>query len=425
MMVDVVMPKMGESITEGTIIEWKKSIGDKINKDEVLLEISTDKVDSDIPSPSSGTVVEIIAQVNETIPVGEVIARISDSGKININKETKKNNNDVSDQPSDDIEEKSIKEEIVYRPKPRDYSNKRFYSPLVKNIAKIENISIKELDLINGTGKDGRVNKSDIIKFIKNKNLNPEVKLDKELSNQTNVKMSDDVQPMSRMRKKIADHMLQSVQISPHVYSTSEVDVTNLVEIRKSFKDKFLNDTGVPLTYTPMIIDATIKAIRDYPLMNASLDNDKIINHRNINMGIAVALKDNNLIVPVISSADEKNFLGLARSSYDLANRSRNNSLNPEEVFGSTFTVTNPGVFGGLFGMGIINQPNVAILTIGAIKKRPIVKETEFGDSIVVRHMMYITLGYDHRLIDGAYGTKFISRIVEVLEGYNKDRIVI
>tara|TARA_B100000029_G_scaffold180756_2_gene178485 strand:- start:458 stop:1735 length:1278 start_codon:yes stop_codon:yes gene_type:complete len=425
MMVDVVMPKMGESITEGTIIEWKKSIGDKINKDEVLLEISTDKVDSDIPSPSSGTVVEIIAQVNETIPVGEVIARISDSGKININKETKKNNNDVSDQPSDDIEEKSIKEEIVYRPKPRDYSNKRFYSPLVKNIAKIENISIKELDLINGTGKDGRVNKSDIIKFIKNKNLNPEVKLDKELSNQTNVKMSDDIQPMSRMRKKIADHMLQSVQISPHVYSTSEVDVTNLVEIRKSFKDKFLNDTGVPLTYTPMIIDATIKAIRDYPLMNASLDNDKIINHRNINMGIAVALKDNNLIVPVISSADEKNFLGLARSSYDLANRSRNNSLNPEEVFGSTFTVTNPGVFGGLFGMGIINQPNVAILTIGAIKKRPIVKETEFGDSIVVRHMMYITLGYDHRLIDGAYGTKFISRIVEVLEGYNKDRIVI
>ena len=425
MMVDVVMPKMGESITEGTIIEWKKSIGDKINKDEVLLEISTDKVDSDIPSPSSGTVVEIIAQVNETIPVGEVIARISDSGKININKETKKNNNDVSDQPSDDIEEKSIKEEIVYRPKPRNYSNKRFYSPLVKNIAKIENISIKELDLINGTGKDGRVNKSDIIKFIKNKNLNPEVKLDKELSNQTNVKMSDDIQPMSRMRKKIADHMLQSVQISPHVYSTSEVDVTNLVEIRKSFKDKFLNDTGVPLTYTPMIIDATIKAIRDYPLMNASLDNDKIINHRNINMGIAVALKDNNLIVPVISSADEKNFLGLARSSYDLANRSRNNSLNPEEVFGSTFTVTNPGVFGGLFGMGIINQPNVAILTIGAIKKRPIVKETEFGDSIVVRHMMYITLGYDHRLIDGAYGTKFISRIVEVLEGYNKDRIVI
>ena len=425
MMVDVVMPKMGESITEGTIIEWKKSIGDKINKDEVLLEISTDKVDSDIPSPSSGTVVEIIAQVNETIPVGEVIARISDSGKININKETKKNNNDVSDQPSDDIEEKSIKEEIVYRPKARDYSNKRFYSPLVKNIAKIENISIKELDLINGTGKDGRVNKSDIIKFIKNKNLNPEVKLDKELSNQTNVKMSDDIQPMSRMRKKIADHMLQSVQISPHVYSTSEVDVTNLVEIRKSFKDKFLNDTGVPLTYTPMIIDATIKAIRDYPLMNASLDNDKIINHRNINMGIAVALKDNNLIVPVISSADEKNFLGLARSSYDLANRSRNNSLNPEEVFGSTFTVTNPGVFGGLFGMGIINQPNVAILTIGAIKKRPIVKETEFGDSIVVRHMMYITLGYDHRLIDGAYGTKFISRIVEVLEGYNKDRIVI
>ena len=425
MMIDVVMPKMGESITEGTILEWKKSIGDKITKDEVLLEISTDKVDSDIPSPSSGTVVEIIAQVNETIPVGEVIARISDSSKININQETEKNNNDVSDQPLDDIKEKIFKEETVYKPKNRDYSNKKFYSPLVKNIAKIENISIEELDLINGSGKDGRVNKMDVIQFIKNKNLNPEIKLKKELSSQSSVKMSDDIQPMSRMRKKVAEHMLQSIQISPHVYSTSEVDVTNLVEIRKLFKDKFLNDTGVPLTYTPMIIDATIKAIRDFPLINASLENDEIINHRNVNMGVAVALKDNNLIVPVISSADEKNFLGLARSSYDLANRSRNNSLNPEEVFGSTFTVTNPGVFGGLFGMGIINQPNVAILTIGAIKKRPVVKETEFGDSIVVRHMMYITLGYDHRLIDGAYGTKFISRIVEVLESYNKDRIIV
>ena len=423
-MVDVVMPKMGESITEGTILEWKKKIGDSISKDETLLEISTDKVDSEIPSPASGTIIEIIAQINETIPVGDIIARIgSDDEKLDTSlKESPK---------SEPTSKPEIKQTEATTPDPIQtseaiISQKRFYSPLVKSIAKKEGISQEELDSLSGSGKNGRVNKQDILSYLNNKTETVQTdKIEPDLVQKPQIikPMSDTVETMSRMRKKIADHMVQSVHTSPHVHTTVEADVTNLVNIRSEYNESFKNRSGVSLTYTPMILDACIRTIQGFPLMNASLDGDNIIHHRNINMGVAVALPDDNLIVPVIHSSEEKNFLGLARSTADLANRARENKLSPDEIFGSTFTVTNPGVFGGLFGMGIINQPNVGILAVGSFQKRPVVKETEYGDTIVIRHMVYLTLSYDHRIIDGSYGTKFLSLLVENLQNYNDDKI--
>ena len=423
-MIDVVMPKMGESITEGTILEWKKKIGDSISKDETLLEISTDKVDSEIPSPASGTIIEIIAQINETIPVGDIIARIGNADE--------QLDTSLKESPkSEPTSKPEIKQTEATTPDPIQtseaiISQKRFYSPLVKSIAKKEGISQEELDSLSGSGKNGRVNKQDILSYLNNKTETVQTdKIEPDLVQKPQIikPMSDTVETMSRMRKKIADHMVQSVHTSPHVHTTVEADVTNLVNIRSEYNESFKNRSGVSLTYTPMILDACIRTIQGFPLMNASLDGDNIIHHRNINMGVAVALPDDNLIVPVIHSSEEKNFLGLARSTADLANRARENKLSPDEIFGSTFTVTNPGVFGGLFGMGIINQPNVGILAVGSFQKRPVVKETEYGDTIVIRHMVYLTLSYDHRIIDGSYGTKFLSLLVENLQNYNDDKI--
>ena len=434
-MTDVVMPKMGESITEGTILEWKKQVGDSIAKDETLLEIATDKVDSEIPSPASGTIVEILAQVNDTIPVGDVIARIGSADEKVDNAPEK--TEEIADEIQKPQPEPTAKPEtnqieaVSTLPTQKDKvksSQKRFYSPLVKSIAREEGISQSELDAIPGSGREGRVNKSDILNFIANrgKEVAPIISQAPSVSppkQPVQLAMSDEVEPMSRMRKRIADHMVQSLQTSAHVYTVVEADVTNLVQIRAENKESFKAKSGVNLTYTPMLLDACIRAIQEFPLMNASLDGDNIVHHRNINMGVAVALPDDNLIVPVIHSSEEKNFLGLARSVSDLAGRARENKLTPDEIFGSTFTVTNPGVFGGLFGMGIINQPNVGILSIGSFQKRPVVKETEYGDTIVVRSMVYLTLSYDHRIIDGAYGTKFLARLVEIIEQYNNDRI--
>ena len=435
-MIDVVMPKMGESITEGTILEWKKQVGDSINKDEALLEISTDKVDSEIPSPASGTIIEISAKVNETVPVGNIIARIGEIGESptpnqDAKLETEEANSKSTKGKSKDAEysqETDMTEREEKAPSALETSNfsasiqssKRFYSPLVKSIAKKEGITVEELDALIGTGRNGRVNKQDMLTYLKTRTVHSS----KQKSDvQTIMAMSDRVEPMSRMRKKIADHMVQSVHTSPHVYTTVEADVTNLVHICSEHKDNFKNISGVSLTYTPMIIDACVRTIREFPLMNTSLKGDNIVHHQNINMGVAVALPDDNLIVPVIHASEEKNFLGLARSTADLASRSRENKLNPDEIFGSTFTVTNPGIFGGLFGMGIINQPNVGILAVGTFQKRPVVKETQYGDTIVVRHMVYLTLSYDHRIIDGAYGTRFMARLVEHLENYNSQKL--
>ncbi len=428
-MTDVVMPKMGESITEGTILEWKKQVGDSIAKDETLLEISTDKVDSEIPSPATGTIVEIIAQVNDTIPVGDVIARIGEVGESasteEVSVETAPTEETAPAEPEPVPEIKEVVQSEIVIEKPIIQSGKRFYSPLVKSIAKKEGITQAELDALMGTGNNGRVNKQDILAYLKIRTAGAPAPMEDVIEQPASIvpTMSDEIEPMSRMRKRIAEHMVQSVQTSPHVYTTVEADVTNLVHIRAEHKESFKSKAGVNLTYTPMLLDACIRVIQEFPLMNASLDGDNIVHHRNINMGVAVSLPDDNLIVPVIHSSEEKNFLGLARSVSDLAGRARENKLTPDEIFGSTFTVTNPGVFGGLFGMGIINQPNVGILSVGSFQKRPVVKETEYGDTIVVRSMVYLTLSYDHRIIDGAYGTKFLARLVEIIEQYNNDKI--
>ena len=426
-MIDVIMPKMGESITEGTILEWKKKIGDLVDKDETILEISTDKVDSEVPSPAAGILIEIIANVNDVVPVGNVIDRIGDADEKSIIGDLDKK------APEPFIEERGIKAEdssildegdLHIEENNKDKKNERssrFYSPLVKSIAKKENVSFEELDAMAGSGKNGRVNKKDLLNYLENRSSS--VSLENNLDSVISKSLSDKVEPMSRMRKKIADHMVASVNTSPHVYTTVEADVTNLVAIRNDYQDEFKNRSGVTLTYTPMILDACIRSIQEFPLMNASLQDYNIIHHEKVNMGVAVALPDDNLIVPVINASEEKNFLGLARSTSDLANRARKNELLPEEIFGSTFTVTNPGVFGGLFGMGIINQPNVGILAVGSIQKRPVVKETEYGDSIIIRHMVYLTLSYDHRIIDGAYGTRFLSHLVGEIENYDIQRI--
>jgi 2-oxoglutarate dehydrogenase E2 component (dihydrolipoamide succinyltransferase) len=426
MIVDVVMPKMGESITEGTILEWKKKIGETVDLDETLLEISTEKVNSDLPSPAAGKIIEMLFNENDVVEVGTVLARIGTDGESASEiseaeyEETKLPIQEENNSPDPQVEPAEVHPVTVNL---KNNSN-RFYSPLVRSIAQVEGISTAELDSIVGSGKNGRVNKQDLLKFLRNRGSStaptgislPHIQTTEE-------GLSNRVEPMGRVRQTIAQHMLASQQTSPHVYSTAEVDVTNMVNYRAQNKDIFLEKNGIKLTYTPLILDACVKAIQEFPLMNASIDGDNIKHHQNINLGVAVALPDNNLIVPVIKSSEERNVLGLVRATADLAERARKDKLDPDEIFGSTFTVTNPGIFGSLFGMAIINQPNVGILSLGSIQKRPVVKETEFGDMIAIRSMMYLTLGYDHRLIDGAYGTRFLSRITAIIESWDGSEI--
>ena len=430
MAIDVIMPKMGESITEGTILEWKKNIGDKVERDETLLEISTDKVDSEVPSPDSGVITEILFEVNQTVAVGTVIARLGAEGE--------KPKTIKKESPAEETVQE-IKQEVVIDKKipvkvEEKRDTKRFYSPLVKAIARDKNISTDELEQIVGSGKNGRVSKDDILSYINTKVEKPQVVAIPaqpnlpsgqpiDMPQPTLANLEDRIEPMGRIRTKIAQHMVESLKTSPHVYSTAEIDVSNLVKLRGKFKRDFKSQHGLNLTYTPMILDACIRALHEFPLLNASINGENIVHHAHINMGVAVALPDNNLIVPVIKASEEKSFIGIARETADIAVRARENKLSPDDIFGSTFTVTNPGIFGSLFGMGIINQPNVGILSTGSIHKRPVVKESEFGDVVVVRHMMYVTLGYDHRLIDGAYGTRFLSRLVQLIENYNKTRL--
>ena len=436
MIVDILMPKMGESITEGTIVEWKKNVGEMIDKDETLLEISTDKVDSEIPCTTAGKVLELLFDKNDTVEVNTIIARIgtedSDTLDSNNNKDTViESKNEIEQEIIKDTPKEEIEKEIVLKTNDNfSQEDRKFYSPLVKSIAKKENISLDELSMIKGSGNGGRVNRNDILNYIDSKSKSPKtpIEVSQPVATSTDYSTSEQlkgsIEEMDRVRIKIAEHMVNSKNISAHVYTTSEVDVTNIVNIRNNKKDIFLNKNSIKLTYTPIIVSACIKAIQEYPLINASIDGTNIIHHENINMGIAVALPDNNLIVPVIKESEEKNFLGLSRNIDSYAKKARSNSLAADDIFGSTFTVTNPGIFGGLFGMPIINQPNVGILSVGSIEKRPVVKETEYGDAIFVRHMLYLTLGYDHRLIDGAYGTKFLSRIKQLLENYDGNEII-
>ena len=401
MKTNVVMPKMGESITDGTILAWHKSVGESISKDEPLLDIGTDKVDSEIPSPASGKILEIKFNINDTVPVGEVIAIISDSD------DTDEDNSDFELNKKIKEEEIKIEETKIEKPpvniKKQNPNTDKFFTPLVKSIATKEGISLDELSSINGSGSNGRITKNDILSYLEQKN-------------NFKVKQNSHSEDADRVRLTIADRMIQSQKTSAHVYTVAEADVTNLVKIREHNNKSFIENHDIKITYTPMIIHACKKALKEFPLINSSFDGKKITYHKNVDIGVAVALETNNLVVPVIKNAEEINFLGLSRKSSRLAIDARSGNLQADDLSGSTFTITNPGMFGGLFGMGIINQPNVAILTVGSFQKRPIVKETEHGDSIIIRNMSYLTLGYDHRIIDGVYGTKFLMRVIELIE---------
>jgi 2-oxoglutarate dehydrogenase E2 component (dihydrolipoamide succinyltransferase) len=449
--IDLVMPKMGESIAEGTIIKWVKKEGDRIERDETILEISTDKVDSEIPSTAAGVLTKILVGEGQTVAVGTPIAQIETeaaAGAAPSGGQAKPSDGKaVAPAPAAPVETKKAEAAvpIAAKTQPEPVSReaapegaKRFYSPLVRNIAKQENISTQELETIPGSGVEGRVTKNDIMAYLENRSMPkpavgqpvtapapkpsaparpaapmpppavmPTMPLD-----ETRV----EIMPMDHMRKRIAEHMVMSKQVSPHVYSVSECDMTNIVRYREAIKDEFEKRESTKLTFTPFFIDAVARAIKDFPLINSSIDGDKIVIKKYINIGIAVAL-ENGLIVPVIKNSDSYNLVGLARATNDIANRARNKQLKPDEVQNGTFSITNMGSFGNLFGIPVINQPQVAILGIGAITKRPVV----INDAIAIRDIVYLSLSYDHRIIDGAYGGQFLERVVYYLENFKPE----
>jgi 2-oxoglutarate dehydrogenase E2 component (dihydrolipoamide succinyltransferase) len=440
---DIVMPKMGESVQEATIIQWFKKEGDKIEEDDILLEIGTDKVDSEIPSPVDGVLSKILFQVNDVVPVGEVIAVIDMGGETAPEKDS-----DTSAGPKEKASETAKKEsapEVSFKETPEtkekqsaetDYSTSgRFYSPLVKSIAREENISVQELESIKGSGREGRVKKQDVFEYIQNKGKQPiEAKATANAVSATtppsapkvtvSVNPGDEIVQMDRMRKMIAEHMVMSKQVSPHVTNFIEVDVTNMVRWREKVKGEFKAREKQNITYMPIITEAVAKSLKDFPGVNASVDGDKIILRKNINIGIAVALPNGNLIVPVVKNADQKNLLGITSSINELANNARNNKLNPDDVAGGTFSISNFGTFRNLTGTPIINQPQVAILAVGTIEKKPAVLETPSGDVIAIRHKMILSLSYDHRVIDGALGGEFLKRLADYLEGFDVNRTI-
>jgi 2-oxoglutarate dehydrogenase E2 component (dihydrolipoamide succinyltransferase) len=430
--IELIMPKMGESVAEATIIKWVKNIGDTIELDETVVEIATDKVDSEIPSIAKGILKEKLYHENDVVKVGEVIAIIED-GEEN-------ENGTIAQTKTKDTSKKDVKHSITAVDTKdtitieknhdiKDNTSNRFYSPLVKSIAKTENISTIELNSIQGSGKNGRLTKSDLLDYIQTKST--------EISNQTAINTSTNINnsqsdmntpiaageveiiEMDRMRKLIAKHMIQSKSTSAHVTSFVEADVSKIVEWRNRIKNKFLQREQEKITYTPIIFESVIKAIIDFPLINISVNGDNIIKHKNINLGMATALSNGNLIVPVIKRAQEKNILGLTKAVNDLAKRARENQLQPDEITAGTFTVTNVGSFGSVMGTPIINQPQVAILALGKIQKKPTVIETDFGDSIGIRSKMFLSLSYDHRVVDGALGGQFLKRIADYLESFD------
>ncbi|MEE3196317.1 MAG: dihydrolipoamide acetyltransferase family protein [Candidatus Neomarinimicrobiota bacterium] len=403
MLVDIIMPKMGESITEGTIIEWRKKVGDTVDKDEIFLEIGTDKVDSEIPSPAAGVLVEILAKPNDVIDVGKVIGRIN----TDVSSKSDAIITDVTSSEKENIQEiktpkVDIKKDPIVPKKKLDKPKRSFFTPVVMKIANENNITMNELESIKGSGRSGRVTKKDILFFLKNYGRPSE-----ELKE---IKMSDKVVEMEYMRKRIADHMRTSLDTAAHVYVMTEVDMTDIVNYVVENENSFFNKESFKLTYTPFIVNAVVKAINQFPLMNSSIEGNEIIHKKNINIGLAVSL-DGGLMVPVIENCEEVNFLGLCRRVNDLSIRARSNKLQPDELQGSTFSISNFGVFNITMGTPIINQPNVGILGVGAIKKQPVVIESDLGDAIGIRSQMILSLGFDHRLIDGAEGSKFIEKI--------------
>jgi 2-oxoglutarate dehydrogenase E2 component (dihydrolipoamide succinyltransferase) len=417
---EIIMPKLGESIIEATITKWLKSEGDQIEEDDAIVEIATDKVDSEIPSPVEGKLVKVLFNEGDVVEVGKVIAFIEVEGMdgAEASEETIEESKEEL-KPIQKEEPKVIEtvQEVSYTPNPD-----RFYSPLVKSIAKTENVSIAELDQLNGSGKEGRVTKTDILAYLENRgtaqvsSAPPIIKMEQAAVTSA---AGDQIIEMDRMRKLIADHMVMSKQVSPHVTSFIDVDVTNIVQWRNKVKDQFLQKEGEKITFTPIFIDAAAKALKEFPGINASVDGTKMILRKNINIGMATALPNGNLIVPVINNADEKSLLGLTKNVNDLASRARANKLNPDEIQGGTFTMTNFGSFDSITGTPIINQPQVAILGVGAIRKKPVVIETPQGDVIGIRHIMILSLAYDHRIVDGALGGMYLKRLKEILENFD------
>jgi 2-oxoglutarate dehydrogenase E2 component (dihydrolipoamide succinyltransferase) len=426
--VELVMPKMGESIIEATILRWVKNVGDKVAMDESVLEIATDKVDSEVPSPIEGILMEIRFKENDVVPIGTVIAIIATETA-----ETTPAASPAVAAPNVATSQAAAATTTVAAPANTTNTSSRFYSPLVKNIAKQENIAVAELETIAGSGAEGRVTKKDILSHVENRQANPTapataapMKANTPSVAPTSVSVSGNVEiiEMDRMRKLIADHMVMSKQTSPHVTSFVEADVTNMFNWRSKMKGEFSKQYGENITFTPIFVEAVARAIRDFPMINASIDGTKIIIKKDINIGMAAALPTGNLIVPVIKGADQLNLAGLTKKVNDLANRARANQLKPDDIQGGTFTLTNVGTFGNVMGTPIINQPQVAILATGAIKKKPAVIETEYGDVIAIRQMMFLSLSYDHRVVDGALGGSFLRRVADYLEQFDVNRKV-
>lgn len=436
---DLIMPKMGESVAEATIIKWTKNEGDSIKIDETVLEIATDKVDSEIPSPFEGTLIKKLFKEGDVVQVGAVIAQISSEAGAKVAETPKTNTPEVKTA----VAETKTASVSTSATKTDFSKSDKFYSPLVKNIAKEEGVSIEELDSIKGTGQDGRVTKADILAYLPNRNksaastatVQSNGAAKTQSTNESTIQINkpavsvgagDEIIEMDRMRKMIADHMVMSKHVSPHVTSFVEADVTNLVMWRDKAKKEFEKREGEKLTFTPIFIEAVAKAIRDFPMINISVDQSgtKIIKRKNINIGMAAALPSGNLIVPVIKNADGLNLLGITKQVNDLAARARINKLQPDEIQGGTFTLTNVGNFGNVMGTPIINQPQVAILAVGTIKKKPAVIETPQGDLIGIRHMMFLSLSYDHRVVDGSLGGTFLRKVADYLEQWDINRAV-
>tara|TARA_B100001778_G_scaffold328475_1_gene327985 strand:+ start:655 stop:1941 length:1287 start_codon:yes stop_codon:yes gene_type:complete len=418
--IEMVMPKMGESIMEGTILKWLKKEGDSINEDESVLEVATDKVDTEIPSTCSGTISQILVNEGDVVKVGSPIAII----------ETEQNTGSkiIDSDYVKDLESSfsEIKNDITSPPEIKDknktkFKSEKFFSPLVLNIASRENISLSDLENINGTGENSRVTKYDLLKFLEDKNeitqdvINNETKVEEEII----LKDGEKIIEPDRVRKIIADRMVQSKRISPHVTSFVEADITEVFNARKEIKDDFLEKNGMPLSFNPIFIKCVSQALIDFPMMNISYQNNKIIKKKNINLGIAVALEDDNLIVPVLKNCDQLSFIEIVEKSNDLIDRARKNRLVPDDLDGGTFTISNVGSFGNVMGTPIILQPQVGILAIGSIRKIPSVIETDKGDEIAIRNKLFLSHTYDHRIIDGALGGKFAQKIGYYIENFN------
>jgi 2-oxoglutarate dehydrogenase E2 component (dihydrolipoamide succinyltransferase) len=427
--IEVLLPKMGESVAEATITSWLKSVGDTIEEDEPIVEIATDKVDSEVPSPASGVIKEILFEEGDVVPVGAVFAIIGGEGEVAAPA--------AAPAPAASTPEPKVEAEELLAPLaangnggsiPKNSDGGKFFSPLVRSIAETEGVTLAELEAIAGSGQEGRVTKKDILAYVENRGSAPAasggVSTQVHKAPPVPIGPNDEIIEMDRMRKMIAEHMVMSTHVSPHVTSFVEADVTNIVLWRNKNKNAFFEKTGEKLTFTPIFIEAVVKALQDYPMVNTMLNGNEIVVKKDINVGMATALPTGNLIVPVIHNADQYNMTGLAKKVNSLAGAARENKLTPDDIQGGTYTVSNVGTFGNVMGTPIINQPQSAILALGAIRKKPAVIETPFGDTIGIRHQMFLSHSYDHRIIDGALGGSFVKRVAEYLEAFDMERAI-